>query len=501
MVKRIFAFFIIYLSLSVSGTAWGELHYYSGSMESKFEMKQTFLIEIPAGLSFFAFVTTPPDNYALPNNTQNITNINYTFTVTPSVEDYTDAYGNDFKKFTWTNPQQGNIIMTESYTVSTSSDWNKFVTTDKYPFNSSGLPESITDYMKPSAEVQSDHPLLINLANSITSGLTTQWEAVAALNGWIMDNIDYGTNFYGDDALSTFLLYRGNCSNYAHIALALVRAAGIPARVTHGYSLQKSYSLPTDNGPVEANWGEGTHAWIEVYYPSLGWVPYDPQRDLHHVDTHRVLWGRGPDATSIVGKVIWEFSSVPSGYPGIYLSLDITWINDSIALSYIKSTNEINSQAFSSKVTYVQGYFVDASGNNGGTISPVGKTIVPDGDNLTYAIAPDSGYYISDVLVDDVSIGQVSSYTFSNITADHTITARFLLTDSDGDTIPDWWEQDIIDYNLTDEITDFYDVLPEDDFDGDNFSNMKEYLKGTDPTDADSHPPRPMPWLPLLLDD
>jgi transglutaminase-like putative cysteine protease len=501
MVKRGFLFFIVCLSISAPGPAWGTLYYYSGTMNSKFEMKHTYYIVIPKGLSSLTFVTTPPDNYVLPNNSQNITDMNYIFSVTPLIEDFTDIYGNDFKKFTWTNPMQGTITVNVNYTVSTSSDWNKFVTSDRFPFNSTGLPDSVTDYMDPSSQVQSDNPVFIDLANSLTSGLTTQWEALKALNGWIMDNIYYGTNQYGYDALSTYILRYGNCSNYANIALALVRAAGIPARITHGYSLTKPYFLPTGGEPVDADWGQGTHAWIEVYFPSLGWVPYDPQRDLHHVDTHRVLWGRGPDTTDIIGNIYWTFGSVPSGDPAAYKYLNVNWIEDTISLSFIKSTNEINSESFSSAVTFIQTYTVNASGNDGGTISPVGKTIVPNGDNLTYTVTPDSEYYISDVLVDGVSKGQVSSYTFTNVTADHTITASFLLIDSDEDTIPDWWEQDIIDYNLTDELTDFYDVLPEDDFDGDNFSNMKEYLEGTDPTDSASHPPRPMPWLPLLLDD
>jgi transglutaminase-like putative cysteine protease len=429
LVKRISAFFI-FISLLISGTAWGTLHYYSGSMNSRFEMRHTYTIIVPAGLSSLTFITTPPDNYSLPNNTQSITERNYQFSVTPSVEDYTDAYGNDFKKLIWTNPQQGTITVTVSYMVSTTSDWNRFVTTDKFPFDSSGLPDSVTDYMKPTSAVQSDHPIFINLVNSLTAGLTTQWEVLKALNGWIMDNIYYGSNPYGYDALSTFALKYGNCSNYAHIALALVRAAGIPARITHGYSLHKPYLLPTAGNPIEADWGEGTHAWIEVYYPSLGWVPYDRQRDLHHVDTHRVLWGRGPDAIDIAGGIFWSFSSVPSGYPRAYQSLSVNWKMDSIALSYIKSTNEVYTKSFSSKVTYI----------------PYGA-------------------------------------------------------DSDEDLIYDWWEQKIIDYSQDDEINDFNDVLPEDDFDGDNFSNMKEYKKGTDPTDKDSHPPWTMPWLMLLLDD
>ena len=45
--------------------------------------------------------------------------------------------------------------------------------------------------------------------------------------------------------------------------------------------------------------------------------------------------------------------------------------------------------------------------------------------NQTLTILPDSGYKIKDVKVDGVSVGAVSSYTFNNVTSDHTISATF----------------------------------------------------------------------------
>lgn len=60
-----------------------------------------------------------------------------------------------------------------------------------------------------------------------------------------------------------------------------------------------------------------------------------------------------------------------------------------------------------------------------GTISPPGSVITNQGADRTFAITADQFYLISDVKVDNVSVGAVSSYTFTNITADHTITASF----------------------------------------------------------------------------
>jgi uncharacterized repeat protein (TIGR01451 family) len=66
------------------------------------------------------------------------------------------------------------------------------------------------------------------------------------------------------------------------------------------------------------------------------------------------------------------------------------------------------------------------------------------------------------------------------------------LKDSDSDGMPDGWEAQ---YDL-DPLT----VDSSTDKDSDGFNNLKEYLKGTNPADKASHPPRSMPWLPILLE-
>ena len=66
----------------------------------------------------------------------------------------------------------------------------------------------------------------------------------------------------------------------------------------------------------------------------------------------------------------------------------------------------------------------------GGTITPSGKTVVAQGQNLTYTITPKSGYAILAVAVDGAQVGPVSTYTFTNVQGPHTIAAAFLLTDA-----------------------------------------------------------------------
>lgn len=63
--------------------------------------------------------------------------------------------------------------------------------------------------------------------------------------------------------------------------------------------------------------------------------------------------------------------------------------------------------------------------SNNGTISPEGNYLVPQGTSVNYAITPKAGYVIADVKVDNVSIGAVNSYTFTNVSSAHSIVASF----------------------------------------------------------------------------
>src|SRR5262249_23077579 len=63
---------------------------------------------------------------------------------------------------------------------------------------------------------------------------------------------------------------------------------------------------------------------------------------------------------------------------------------------------------------------------SGGSISPSGATTVACGGSQSYSIAPaDKCHFIADVTVDGVSVGAVSTYTFSDVQANHIIDATF----------------------------------------------------------------------------
>ena len=87
-------------------------------------------------------------------------------------------------------------------------------------------------------------------------------------------------------------------------------------------------------------------------------------------------------------------------------------------------------------------YTITASAGTGGEIDPDGSVRVSRGSDKTFTIAPADGYEIADVLVDSKSVGAVSSYTFENVRASHTIKAVFerieQVADPEDTGVSDW---------------------------------------------------------------
>lgn len=68
---------------------------------------------------------------------------------------------------------------------------------------------------------------------------------------------------------------------------------------------------------------------------------------------------------------------------------------------------------------------ITATAGEGGKIDPSGTVQINDGKSKTFTITPDAGRFISDVKVDGISVGTPTTYTFSKVTADHTIEVTF----------------------------------------------------------------------------
>ncbi len=110
-----------------------------------------------------------------------------------------------------------------------------------------------------------------------------------------------------------------------------------------------------------------------------------------------------------------------SGYAVSAVMVDGTSIGSATTYTF---SNVTANHTISATFTNIQ-YVITASAGNGGSISPSGSVIVNSGSSQTFTITALSGYAVSAVMVDGTSIGSATTYTFSNVTANHTISATF----------------------------------------------------------------------------
>jgi hypothetical protein len=112
-------------------------------------------------------------------------------------------------------------------------------------------------------------------------------------------------------------------------------------------------------------------------------------------------------------------AEVPYGWSGTVrpVKAGFTFTPASTTYTNIRSNQVTN---------YYSGYkTITASASSGGSISPSGVVAVNYGNSQTFTITPNAGYKIVNVVVDGSSVGVVSTYTFWNVTANHTISASF----------------------------------------------------------------------------
>ena len=121
-------------------------------------------------------------------------------------------------------------------------------------------------------------PTVTDLVIQLTADATGPYERVRAILDYLTDR---GNGFIyslatapgttGDDLVDFLRLKRGYCEQYAGAMAVLVRAAGVPARVALGYTP----GTERDDGSRVVT-SDDAHAWVEVYFDGLGWVPFDP---------------------------------------------------------------------------------------------------------------------------------------------------------------------------------------------------------------------------------
>lgn len=102
------------------------------------------------------------------------------------------------------------------------------------------------------------------------------------------------------------------------------------------------------------------------------------------------------------------------------------------ATAYSKDSTgqKVAESLYSNEISYtvpLSKFTITSSAGSGGTIQPLGATEYDRGSSATYSIVANTGYNVSDVIVDGTSVGSKTSHTFSDIQANHTISASFLI--------------------------------------------------------------------------
>jgi transglutaminase-like putative cysteine protease len=122
----------------------------------------------------------------------------------------------------------------------------------------------------------------------ITGGSASPDEAAAAISARIRDHVTYmpGATGVRTNAQEAWDKGQGVCQDMAQLAVALMRAAGLPARYVSGYLHPDPKAQPGSTSIGQS------HAWVE--YWAGGWTPLDPTSGAMVGERHVVV-ARGRD--------------------------------------------------------------------------------------------------------------------------------------------------------------------------------------------------------------
>lgn len=143
--------------------------------------------------------------------------------------------------------------------------------------------------------------LVKDLTTSIVKGQSSEYDKARAITNYFLDpgnGFSYSLRTAAGDSgneLVDFLRSKvGFCQQYAAAATVMMRLAGLPARVAIGYT----HGIADPDGTVTVT-TSNAHAWTEVYFAGLGWVPFDatPQGGAPGASTASLPW-LAPDSGS-----------------------------------------------------------------------------------------------------------------------------------------------------------------------------------------------------------
>ncbi len=117
------------------------------------------------------------------------------------------------------------------------------------------------------------------LGATLVEDQTNRYDAVLAVKDYLEKHYIYSLDTQappeGGDFADYFLFVQkqGYCDHFSTAMTVLLRSGGIPARWVKGFA--PGTPVPEDDNRIEVSYADA-HAWVEVYFPGEGWIPFDP---------------------------------------------------------------------------------------------------------------------------------------------------------------------------------------------------------------------------------
>jgi transglutaminase-like putative cysteine protease len=156
-------------------------------------------------------------------------------------------------------------------------------------------------------------------------GATDVLSALSAMTHAIHDEFRYAQRLQGgcQSPLETLHLRRGSCRDFAMLMMEAARSLGLAARFCSGYI----YCGDIANTASKSSVGSGrqggghTHAWVNVYLPSCGWIEFDPTNGIvGNTDLIKVAVVRDPrQAAPLTGSYL----GAAEDFMGMEVSVDV----------------------------------------------------------------------------------------------------------------------------------------------------------------------------------
>ncbi|UCZ53778.1 transglutaminase domain-containing protein [Bacillus shivajii] len=125
---------------------------------------------------------------------------------------------------------------------------------------------------------------VVELAEEITEDLDNRYDMAVAVEQYFSENdFEYRTTNIpipdeGEDYVDQFLFETqyGYCDNYSTSMAVMLRAIDIPARWVKGFTQGEEIETLDDGKKRFEITNSNAHSWVEVYFPDVGWVPFEP---------------------------------------------------------------------------------------------------------------------------------------------------------------------------------------------------------------------------------